>query len=52
MLAYLDKWGLVGGVELSDGLLLAFTEKRCKEEINELAYFMKDYRDRAQKDAT
>ena len=46
-LAYLEKWGIVGGYRLDDGLLLAFTEKRGVEEIEELVYFMTEYRDRA-----
>ena len=46
-LAYLEKWGVVGGYKLDDGLLLAFTEKRGPEEIEELVYFMVEYRDRA-----
>ena len=43
MLAYLDKWGIVGGYELPDGILLAFTEKRSVDEIDELVYFMKRF---------
>ena len=43
MNAYLRRWGIVGGFELQDGLLLAFTEKRAREEIDELVYFMKEY---------
>lgn len=43
MNAYLRKWGVVGGYELPDGLLFAFTEKRSIEEIEELVYFMKTY---------
>ena len=46
-LAYLEKWGIAGGYKLDDGLLLAFTEKRDEEEIEELVYFMVEYRDRA-----
>lgn len=40
---YLRKWGVVGGYELDDALLLAFTEKRSALEIDELIYFMKAY---------
>ncbi len=40
---YLRKWGIIGGYELKDGLLLAFTEKRTREEVDELVYFMKKY---------
>ena len=29
--------GMLGGYALTDGLLLAFTEKRTKEEIDRLA---------------
>lgn len=45
--AYLDRWGVVGGYRLPEGLLLAFTEKRRVEEVDELVYFMKAYRDGA-----
>ncbi len=47
MLNYLERWGIVGGYELQDGLVLAFTEKRTMEEVDELVYFMREYRDRA-----
>ena len=40
---YLRQWGIIGGFELKDGLLLAFTEKRTREEVDELVYFMKKY---------
>ncbi len=40
---YLLEWGIIGGFELKDGLLLAFTEKRTREEVDELVYFMKDF---------
>ncbi len=43
MNAYLRRWGVIGGFELPDGLLLAFTEKRVKDEVDELIYFMKEY---------
>lgn len=49
MNAYLEKWGIVGGRILDDGLVLAFTEKRSEEEIEELVYFMSDYRDRGRR---
>ena len=37
------KTAFIGGYELKDGLLLAFTEKRTREEVDELVYFMKDF---------
>ena len=37
------KWGVVGGLELEDGILIAFTEKRSKEEIEELVYLMTEH---------
>jgi glycine dehydrogenase subunit 1 len=40
---YLLEWGIIGGYELEDGLLLAFTEKRTREEVDELVYCMKSY---------
>lgn len=43
MNAYLRKWGIVGGCELPNALLFAFTEKRAKGEIDELVHFMKLY---------
>lgn len=49
MLENLERWGIVGGYELDDGLILAFTEKRRPEEIDELAYFMKEFRDGARR---
>ncbi|MDO5308386.1 MAG: aminomethyl-transferring glycine dehydrogenase subunit GcvPA [Planctomycetia bacterium] len=39
----MERGGIIGGFELSDGLLLAFTEKRAKDEIDELVYLMKEY---------
>ncbi len=41
-------WGIVGGFELDDGLLLAFTEKRTREEIDELVYLMKSAVERSE----
>lgn len=43
MNAYLRKWGVIGGYELDDGILFAFTEKRSPEEVDELIYFMQAY---------
>ncbi|MBQ5788760.1 MAG: hypothetical protein IIW01_00590, partial [Thermoguttaceae bacterium] len=40
---YLLEWGIIGGYELENGLLLAFTEKRTREEVDELVYCMKSY---------
>ena len=51
MFSYLEKWGIVGGYKLDDGMILAFTEKRSVEEIDELVYFMTEYRDRVSRDA-
>ncbi len=42
---YLRKWGIIGGYELKDAVLLAFTEKRTPEEVDELIYFMKLFQD-------
>lgn len=40
---YFRKWGVIGGYEIDDGILFAFTEKRSTEEVDELIYFMQAY---------
>ncbi|MCF0233791.1 MAG: hypothetical protein HUK22_02280 [Thermoguttaceae bacterium] len=40
----LRKWGIFGGRDLGGATLLAFTEKRSREEIDELIFCMKHYR--------
>lgn len=49
---YLLQWGIVGGFELDDGLLFAFTEKRSPEEVDELVYFMKEFQFGAESSAS
>jgi hypothetical protein len=41
--ASIQNLSCIGGYELEDGLLLAFTEKRTREEVDELVYCMKSY---------
>lgn len=43
---YLLENGIIGGLELDGALLLAFTEKRTREEVDELVYHMKEFEDR------
>ncbi len=40
---YLLDGGIIGGYELNGALLLAFTEKRRREEVDELVALMKEY---------
>lgn len=40
---FLISGGIIGGYELKDALLLAFTEKRRREEIDELVAMMKEF---------
>ncbi|MDO5552977.1 MAG: aminomethyl-transferring glycine dehydrogenase subunit GcvPA [Planctomycetia bacterium] len=40
---YLLENGIIGGYELDGGLLLAFTERRTREEVDELVLRMKEF---------